>query len=550
MKIQVKGKTISLGRRDFLASGGEGSVYVKRGVAYKIYADPKRMIPVGKIQELSTLTDKYIIKPDQVIYSKKKPVGYTMRFVKDTYAFCQLFTKAFKDRHNLTPDMCLSLVKAMQKTVCHIHENDILVVDLNEMNFLSDRKFKNVFFIDVDSYQTSNYPATALMESVRDRHGPQGRFNEGTDWFSFAVVTFQLLIGIHPYKGKHPSVKGMDKRMEQNISVFRKGVRVPKSCLPFKVIPPSYKQWYEAVFEKGLREPPPRDDLSRAVAVPMKRVIAGSNKFEMKKLFECKWGIHQYARQMQSECLIGKGICFDRRHYFDIDPPFSVAFHGSTPIAAQIRNGKLVLTNVRMQKKVDCDIVAEKIMAYDGRLYAKSGENILEIQFFGAEAQPVVGQRLAGKVLPQATHLFHGVAIQNMLGTYYASTFPDEGKCVQQRLAFLDGYRIIEAKFERGVLMVIGTKKGKYDRFVFDVANEEIRIVKDVSNTGLNFTVRDNGICVCINEQEQVEVFHKNKINKLKIIDDPVIHGGMRLFTDGGRVLFADGDKLYSFKMR
>jgi serine/threonine protein kinase len=544
MKVQVKGKAISLGRRDFLASGGEGSVYVKRNVAYKIYADPTRMIPAGKIQELSALADKRIIKPEDVIFSRRKPIGYTMRFVKDTYALCQLFTKAFKDRHRLTPNMCLDLVKAMQKTVRHVHEKDILIVDLNEMNFLSDRKFRNIFFIDVDSYQTRSYPATALMESVRDRHGPQGQFNEGTDWFSFAIVTFQLLIGIHPYKGKHPSIKGLDKRMENNVSVFSKGVRVPKSCLPFKVIPPSYKKWYEAVFEKGLREPPPRDDVSKAVAVPMTRVIAGSNKFEMKELFECKWGIHRFASHMQSECLIGDGICFDRRHYLAIDPPFSVAFHGSTPIAAQIRNGKIELTNVRMQKKIASDVVAEKIMAYDG------GENILEVQFFGSEAQPVVGQKLVGKVLPQATHLFHGVAIQNLLGTYYASTFPDEGQCVQQRLAFLDGYRIIEAKYEKGVLMVIGTKKGKYDRFVFDMTTEELRTIKDVSNVGLNFTVRDNGICVCINEQDQVEVFHKNKVNKLKIIDDPTIHGGMRLFTDGARILFADGKKLYSFKMR
>ena len=34
-------------------------------------------------------------------------------------------------------------------------------------------------------------------------------------WFAFAVVTFQLFTGIHPYKGKHPSVLDLDARMPQ-----------------------------------------------------------------------------------------------------------------------------------------------------------------------------------------------------------------------------------------------------------------------------------------------------------------------------------------------
>jgi len=43
--------------------------------------------------------------------------------------------------------------------------------------------------------------------------------------------------------------------------------------------------------------------------------------------------------------------------------------------------------------------------------------------------------------------------------------------------------------------------------------------------------------------------FSINSVNNLKIIDDTAIHGGMRLFTDGAKVLFSDGNKLYSMKM-
>jgi len=71
-----------------------------------------------------------------------------------------------------------------------------------------------------------------------------------------------------------------------------------------------------------------------------------------------------------------------------------------------------------------------------------------------------------------------------------------------------------------------------------------------VSYTGLNFTVKDNGICVCINEEDEVELFHKTNILKVKLIKGPAIHSGMRLFTDGGKILYADSKKLYTFEMK
>jgi hypothetical protein len=547
MDVQVNNKNISLTKQDFLAAGGEGSIYIKGSTAYKIYADPHKMIPVGKIQELSILTDPNIIKPEAIILSNHKPVGYTMRFVKDTHALCQLFTKSFKDRYGLTSDMCLDLMRQMQRTIHHIHSHNILIVDLNEMNFLSNNKFDEVFFIDVDSYQTSHYQATALMESVRDRHSKS--FNEGTDWFSFAIVTFQLLIGIHPYKGKHPKIKTLDERMEHNISVFNKDVGVPQSCLSFNTIPKPYLDWYMATFERGLREPPPMD-MSKSIAVAVASVITGSNNFEIKELFSCKWDIYQYARYLQGECLVGNGICFNRRHYLADGMPCHIGFFGSTPIAARIKNDQVELINVRTQQGITTQISAEKLMSYNSRIYAKSGENILEIQLFGAEAQPVAGTKVVGKVLGHATQVFTGIIIQNLLGTYYASIFPEEGKCIQERLAFLDGYRIIDAKYDNGVIMAVGIRNGKYDRFIYCADSQQLKKVEDISFSGLNFVVLDSGVCVSINEHGQVELFNKNDITKMKVIDDPAIHGGLKLFSDGAQVLAANGNKLCSIKMR
>lgn len=230
MKLTVQGQgDVTLTQRDFVASGGEGSVYARHGVAYKVYTDPTKMIPVGKIRELAAITDPNVVKPTNVLLDKAgHPVGYTMRFVPDAHVLCQLFPRAFRDRMGLDHKQMFSLVQRMQAGVSNCHQANVLIVDLNEMNFLVDPKFHEVFFIDADSYQTRSYPATALMESVRDRHMKHSHdFNEGTDWFGYAVTSFQMMCGIHPYKGKHPTLKGFDERMLANVSVFNKDVSVP-----------------------------------------------------------------------------------------------------------------------------------------------------------------------------------------------------------------------------------------------------------------------------------------------------------------------------------
>ncbi|HYJ48112.1 MAG TPA: hypothetical protein VEV81_15985, partial [Pyrinomonadaceae bacterium] len=257
------GGEVRLSKADFKAQGGEGAIYVKGSTAYKIYADPLRAIPREKILELSVLTGSNLIRPlDVLLDGKNRTVGYSMRSVEKSYALCQLFPKAFRQRHNLMPEVTLRLVRRLQEGVGRVHAQGILIVDLNEMNFLVAEDFSEIFFIDVDSYQTPSYPATVLMESVRDRHARE--FTTQSDWFSFAVVSFQMFTGIHPFKGTYPPLQSLpdkerrlDARMRANVSVLRPEVAVPASCLPFNVIPPAYLDWYRAVFEEGKRAAPP-----------------------------------------------------------------------------------------------------------------------------------------------------------------------------------------------------------------------------------------------------------------------------------------------------
>lgn len=49
MKVKSNGIKYDL-NEDNSASGGEGVVYFTSGLAFKIYHDPKKMIPIGKLK--------------------------------------------------------------------------------------------------------------------------------------------------------------------------------------------------------------------------------------------------------------------------------------------------------------------------------------------------------------------------------------------------------------------------------------------------------------------------------------------------------------------
>ncbi len=128
------------------------------------------------------------------------------------------------------------------------------------------------------------------------------------------------------------------------------------------------------------------------------------------------------------------------------------------------------------------------------------------------------------------------------------------GKCYQINIKELDKYKIVDAKYENNVLVVEGHKGGQYDRFVIrlsgDYSNYNLRKIEDIPYTGLNFTVSDSGICVMINEQEKLEIFHNKTSSQVKVIDDPVVKSNMNLYHEGARILFTKDNELYSIRMK
>lgn len=550
-KFKIGNNIINLGNREFIAQGGEGSVYAKGKTAYKIYTDTKRMIPLGKIQELSAITSKRVIKPDKVVYQNNNPVGYTMRFVSNTQPLCQLFTRSFKDQHSIDTDDITNVVNDMRSTVSHIHSKDILIVDLNEMNFLIDNLFKEVYFIDADSYQTKNFRATALMESVRDRH-TVNQFNKGTDWFAFAVVTFQLFVGIHPYKGRHHKLKGFDERMLANESVFSSDVKIPRNCYSFDIIPKGLRDWYFEVFQNTLREAPPETfDASTIMATVGVSMVSAS--FDIKEIKEYRSKVLYYCRSYGVEIVVTQDSVHSGSGYIDVEKVPAVGCYGTDPYVVWTDDHDVYVAHVISRKKQKTDYKAEQLMTYDGRVFIKYDGNILEMNMLNGGNGCVVMATGIANTMPRATRLYPGVAIQDMLGNYVVNVFIESRKSYQYRLNDLNGYKILDARFDNGVLMVMATLNGKFDRFVYIVDDVDCRLtrkVEDVNMSSINFVVLDTGVCVSMNEQGMIEAFNMKNPNKVRIIDDASLQGDIKLFKSGSKVYFGQDNKLYSLSMK
>ena len=550
---------VKLGQREFNAQGGEGSVYVKGGHAYKIYADPSRCIAPVKIAELSVLAQANIIRPlELVLDARNRPAGYSMRYVGNAHSLCQLFPKAFRERNSITPDLALRLVRHLQTGVSHIHGKGILIVDLNEMNFLVSTNFKEVFFIDVDSYQTPSFPATVLMESVRDRHAKT--FTRDSDWFSFAVVSFQMFVGIHPFKGTYPPLQHLDNtqkldaRMRANVSVLHNGVSVPPVCLPFSVIPPVYRDWYRAVFEEGRRLPPP-DGVQAVVVVtgPTTAQVVESRSFQIKKIGEFDseiiWrdGVITVSEQ---------SIYFEGKRY--PKPPFDVKLI-VTPrqrhlIAACHDGTRLRFHDLTTDQNIETQIEGEEVMLSHGQLYIKQHENIFAIDLIELPNKFLLSLRSVANVMMNATRMFEGLAIQNLLGANYASIPGSGNVCHQVRLSELDSARIVDAKLYRNVLVVVVATEGRYDKLIFrfsrDFAAHDLRRLPDVATTGIEFTVLDTGVVLHLNDDNNLEIFSSAKDSaKLSVLEDQALKENLKLFHTGTQALMAKERNLYKFSL-
>jgi hypothetical protein len=568
--IEGTGNQVDLNKDNFVFEGGEGAVYIIGDTAYKI-CKIDTMIPRSKFDELATLNHPNIIAPKQVLLdSKKRAIGYTMMAVPNNpMPLAQILTKTYREREGVTHEQMAKLVQKIRNGIEFVHKKNMLLVDGNEFNFMVTSDHAEVYFIDVNSYQTPNHRALAIMPSIRDYQVVLGADGYPTwttlsDWFSFAVIAFNMFTAIHPFRGKHPSVArqydtAMEDHMRANKSVLDHESKYPKGATyqPFEdVIPPVYMNWFRAVFIEGKRLPPPKELVGQIVFVAKVQKISGSNNFEMKEIFDYASPIRGYYYKNGVEVVPTTDKLYVGPRPQEMPPErFRVGFNQSSPIAMWTENKKVKLRELVSQKDIDFDGEADDMMSYDGRLYYLSGKNIFEVRFL-EKMKKALPQHVAS-VSEYSTQLYQGVAIQQSFGTYFATVFPASGHATPIALKELANHKIVDAKCEKNVLMVLAMEgeTGKYHRYIFRIDGDwdkyDSRKIEDITPMGLNFTVNDRGVVVCITEEEKVEIFSSKKdAPDVKSIVDPAISTDMRLCHKGDAVQFAKGTKLFQFSVK
>lgn len=559
MKIFVNGQSINLVQNDFIAQGGQGQVYGKGGTVYKIYHNPKDMIPDTKMRELSKLTKDNILGPKDVVYNdSNKPIGYTMRRVVDSVPLAKLFVSTFLSKNNITNKEITDLVMELERTTEHIHSAKCLIVDYNEFNFLADGKTYTIpYFIDVDNYQTQSYPATVIMPSIRDYSSKS--FSELSDWYSFAIIACQLFTGIHPFKGDHPkySKKDLIKRMTDNVSIFNKYVQVPSNVRDFSNIPTEYFNWFMDIFEKGNRSKPPTSFKGTTVAhKAIRQTVTSSAKFDVLELKELNEDILYFARVFGMSVFKTKSKFFINRTTIDCHDKEELIFSSSSniPVKVKLEQNKAILTSTSRDVRVNSamPLLAEQMMIANNTLYLKKYDSLFEIMLLEMNNQ--IFPRVVNKwrVMPFSSQLFSGIIYEDVLGKPYFVIPIEQKKCVTVSIKELEGYKVVDAKYSKGKAIIIGHKNGQYDRFYIfftdkNHTNYKCYIDADVMYQGINMAVLDNGTMVEIPDDGILRIC-KDAFDKGFTIMDKTIKFNMKLYDGQTDVLFTMHNKLYSIR--
>lgn len=563
--VRGSGTKVTLSDKDQLGQpGGQGVVYRRGDTAYKVYHDSSGMVPLSKVAELSSITSPNVIRPLEVLVDAKgKEVGYTMRAVENCRLLLELTTKDGRNRAGLDADSTLVLVKRMRETVSEVHSGKVVLADPNEMNFLVSERLDEVFFIDVDSYQTPRFPATHVMESIRDYHSPG--FCEGADWYGMAVLWFQLWVGIHPFRCIHPDHKmpitpeRFTERLKAKACAFSPGAKLLPVCQPLDVIPTAYREWMRQMFLGGPRVAPPSaaGAAPTAAAITVRRAGVGE-RFSITEVATVGEPVLSFFAHGGVRAVVtAKAVHLLGGRKFPVRGPVRLAVTGVGHhlIAAWLDDGMIHFHDVTDDRRLSESVACEQLMSYGGRLYGKNRSGIFEVDFVeyngrftGIYPMPVT------MCMAHATRLFDGVAVQHVGSRTEFLVFPESGQARVVVVPEVKG-RVLNAKYDSGVLGVVtddaGTRMRYLVRLSTDHATYDVREERDAQTADLNFVVLDTGVLVRITDNDEVELSRRQRGSPdVKLVRDRDIDGDARLFRDGATAVIAKGDGVHAMRSK
>lgn len=258
--------------------GGEGAIYDLADDPNKVAKIYHRAPPpekVAKLKHLRSLASKRLLEiaawPASLLFDmnqREVARGFIMPLVKGKeihrlYGFhdrCTDFPAVAWDGLVRTAKNCAVAFEVL-------HENDVLMADVNERNLLVTSE-GYVRLVDCDSYQIASGSRVFRCDGMTPLWTPpelQQKTIEGLvrtknhDRFGLAVLVFHLLfMGRHPYAGvpDRPEQFEIEKAIGQFLFAFTSktrslGIRPPPHALPLSVLSDNLVQLFERAFLHG-----------------------------------------------------------------------------------------------------------------------------------------------------------------------------------------------------------------------------------------------------------------------------------------------------------
>ncbi len=538
MPVFLHGRPLAFPPDAFLAAGGEATVHVLGDVAHKVFHAP---VDGARLRALALLSVPGALLPiDLLTDDQGQVVGHTMAFLRDATPLSRLLSRRFCQDHGVDGPARLRVVRALADRVRAVHAAGALVVDLHEGNVLLDTDAQPVL-VDTSSWQLPGFPATALQDAIRDRHATG--FDARTDWFAFAITAAQLLLGIHPYRGQHPRLKTLDERMTARVSVFDPQVRLPPVCPPVDVIPGPWRDWLTQVLDGPHRGEPPRAD-----ALPPWRVMprAAGTRVQLTELLRAPFPLVDAVERGGRLVVRGPdGVLVDGIRFPPADA-ITVTDSGRV-IAARIDADRMLrLTTLPDGQALPVQLVADAVARLDGGFVVRSGGRLVQLDLRHGVPVP----RLLAAVLPHATQLHDGLAVQDLAGACHLMLLT-AGRCDVRRVPELDGWTVQHAQHARGVVALVARRAGRTDRFLFRASpgGMELRRTHDVDSADLDLVpLPSHPSAVALRVGGRLELFRSEAGQAdTKTVEDATLASGRLVALDGVLGITA-GDALYRLR--
>jgi hypothetical protein len=432
----------------------------------------------------------------------------------DGDVICRLFTKSFKNRNGISDNHIYNSVHLFRGLIDFIHSKEILIVDLNEMNFIYNNE--KIYAIDVAGYQTKTYPAKAIADSIR--YWASNTFSKETDWYSWGIVTFQMLIGVHPYKGKHPAYKmpileNMKQRCINHVSVFNKQVSIPDCCEDFDIIPKGLKDWYFSVFEQGKLGHPPKD-FDKVTKQSNVTITSQTLDITEEKIVGDVLSVHNIGGLVVRTT---SGTHYGKRLLPKCDLIFSCNLR---PV--------LVYGNKLWYDSIEKEITIEHInkIVINNKLYLVTETELIEVKLHVLGNNFIPTYTKVGNILSQCLKYGDGCILQNLFG---------EWSLVPGNISLPFKGKLLDCKLIDDTLFVI------FDGQAY-LYNLTTKVTKELNCSSINFTKHHNIVVVVTNDG----ILLLNN-DKEKLITS---HGLKNLNIASCGDMYAFNNKLFKIKLK